>query len=151
MQSTMMQMPLTVNHILERGNQIFGDREVVSRRPDKSIHRITYAALYRRSRQLAAALVEAGIRAGDRVATLMWNHSTHLEAYFGIPAAGAVLHTLNLRLSPDDLAYIISDAEDRILLVDDVLLPLLRKGQATGQAGTRHRGSHHGSGRSGRV
>ncbi|MGB7479205.1 MAG: long-chain fatty acid--CoA ligase [Burkholderiaceae bacterium] len=123
----MMQMPLTVNHILERGNQIFGDREVVSRRPDKSIHRITYAALYRRSRQLAAALVEAGIRPGDRVATLMWNHSTHLEAYFGIPAAGAVLHTLNLRLSPDDLAYIIGDAEDRILLVDDVLVPLFEK------------------------
>jgi fatty-acyl-CoA synthase len=127
MQSTMMQMPLTINHILDRGNQIFGDREIVSRRPDKSLHRTNYAALYRRSRQLAAALVEAGIRPGDRVATLMWNHSIHLEAYFGIPAAGAVLHTLNLRLAPEDIAYIINDAEDRIVIVDDVLLPIFEK------------------------
>jgi fatty-acyl-CoA synthase len=127
MQSTMMQMPLTINHILERANQIFGNREVVSRRPDKSLHRTNYAQLYRRSRQLAAALTAAGIRPGDCVATLMWNHAEHLEAYFGIPAAGAVLHTLNLRLAPEDIAYIINDAQDRILLVDDVLLPLFEK------------------------
>lgn len=127
MQGTMMQMPLTINHILERGKQLFGARGIVSRRPDKSLHRTSYAALHRRSRQLAAALVDAGVRPGDRVATLMWNHAEHLEAYFGIPAAGAVLHTLNLRLAPDDIAYIINDAQDRILLVDDVLLPLLEK------------------------
>ncbi|AMR82005.1 long-chain fatty acid--CoA ligase [Cupriavidus nantongensis] len=127
MRSTMMQMPLTVNQILERGNQIFGNREIVSRRPDKSLHRTNYAALYRRSRQLAAALLEAGIKPGDRVATLMWNHAFHLEAYFGIPAAGAVLHTLNLRLAPEDIAYIINDAQDRILIVDDVLIPLMEK------------------------
>lgn len=127
MQSTMMQMPLTINQILERGNQIFGDREIISRRPNKSLHRTKYAELYRRSRQLAAALVEAGIRPGDRVATLMWNHAFHLEAYFGIPAAGAVLHTLNLRLSPDDIAYIVNDAQDRALIVDDVLVPVLEK------------------------
>ncbi|RJF96775.1 fatty-acid--CoA ligase [Noviherbaspirillum cavernae] len=127
MQSTMMHMPLMINQILERANQIFGNREIVSRRPDKSLHRTTYGALYRRSRQLAAALVEAGIRPGDRVATLMWNHAFHLEAYFGIPAAGAVLHTLNLRLAPDDIAYIINDAQDRILLVDDILVPLMEK------------------------
>jgi fatty-acyl-CoA synthase len=127
MDSTMMQMPLTVNHILERGKRIFGNREIVSRRPDKSLHRTSYAELHRRSRQLAAALAEAGIRPGDRVATLMWNHAFHLEAYFGIPAVGAVLHTLNLRLAPEDIAYIINDAEDRILLVDDVLLPLFEK------------------------
>ncbi len=127
MQSTMMQMPLSISHILERGNQLFGKREVVSRRPDKSLHRTTYAEIYQRSRQLAAALVAAGIRPGDRVATLMWNHAWHLEAYYGIPAAGAVLHTVNLRLGPDDLAYIIEDAQDRILLVDDVLLPLYEK------------------------
>ncbi|WP_151639350.1 long-chain fatty acid--CoA ligase [Noviherbaspirillum aerium] len=127
MHSTMMQMPLSVNQILERGNQIFGNREIVSRRPDKSLHKTNYAALYQRSRQLAAALVDAGIKPGDRVATLMWNHAFHLEAYFGIPAAGAVLHTLNLRLAPDDIAYIINDAQDRILIVDDVLVPLMEK------------------------
>jgi fatty-acyl-CoA synthase len=123
----MMHMPLTINHIIERANQLFGTRDIVSRRPDKSLYRTTYSQVYRRSRQLAAALVAAGIRPGDRVATLMWNHASHLEAYFGIPAAGAVLHTLNLRLAPEDIGYIINDAQDRILLVDDVLLPLYEK------------------------
>lgn len=127
MQSTMQRVPLSTNHILERGSQFFGSRQIVSRLPDKSYRRSTYADLHRRSRQLAAALVRAGVRHGEPVATLMWNHSWHMEAYFGIPAAGAVLHTLNLRLSADDLAYIIADAGDRILLVDDILLPLVEK------------------------
>jgi len=100
MQSTMMSYPLTTNHILERAGKLFGDREVAWRRPDKTVARYTYADMRRRARALAAALVAAGIRPGDRVATLMWNHGPHLEAYFGIPAAGAVLHTLNLRLAP---------------------------------------------------
>jgi fatty-acyl-CoA synthase len=125
MRATMMQMPLTVNHLLERAGRLFGRREVVSRRPDKSLHRTDYAAVYRRARQLAQALQRAGVEPGAPVATLMWNHAWHLEAYFGIPAAGAVLHTLNLRLAPDDIAYIVQDAGDRIVLVDDVLLPLL--------------------------
>jgi fatty-acyl-CoA synthase len=123
----MMQVPLSVNHLLERGKQLFGSHEIVSRLPDKSFHRTTYAHLHRRARQLAAALVKAGVRPGEPVATLMWNHVWHLEAYFGIPAAGAVLHTLNLRLAPDDIAYIIRDAGDRIVIVDDVLLPLLEQ------------------------
>ena len=125
MLSTMMQVPLSVNHLLERGKQLFGNREIVSRRPDGSFHRTDYAGLHRRARQLAAALVRAGVKPGEPVATLMWNHAWHLEAYFGIPAAGAVLHTLNLRLSPDDIAYIIKDAGDRIVIADDVLLPLI--------------------------
>ena len=112
--STMMQVPLSVNALLERGKQLFGNREIVSRLPDGSFHRTDYAGLHRRARQLAAALVRAGVEPGEPVATLMWNHAWHLEAYFGIPAAGAVLHTLNLRLSPDDIAYIIEDAGDRI-------------------------------------
>jgi fatty-acyl-CoA synthase len=127
MLSTMMQVPLSVNHLLERGKQLFGGREIVSRLPDKSLHRTDYASLHRRARQLAAALVRSGVEPGEPVATLMWNHAWHLEAYFGIPAAGAVLHTVNLRLSPDDIAYIIQDAGDRIVLVDDVLLPLLEQ------------------------
>ena len=127
MQSTMQHVPLSTNHLLERSRQFFANRGIVSRLPDKSLRRTTYADLHRRARQLAAALVRAGIRPGEPVATLMWNHAWHLEAYFGIPAAGAVLHTLNLRLSPEDLAYIIADAGDRMLLVDDVLLPLVDK------------------------
>lgn len=127
MLSTMMQVPLSVNSLLERGKRLFGNREIVSRLPDGSFHRTDYAGLHRRARQLAAALVRAGVEPGEPVATLMWNHAWHLEAYFGIPAAGAVLHTLNLRLSPDDIAYIIKDAGDRIVIADDVLLPLIEQ------------------------
>ena len=124
MRATMMDYPLTLVHILERAGRYFPKAEIVSRLPDRSLHRLTFGDFYRRSRALAAALTRAGMRKGDRVATLMWNHYAHLEAYFGIPVAGGVVHTLNLRLHPDDIAYIANDAEDRFLIVDDVLLPL---------------------------
>ena len=86
---------------------------------DKSIHRYTYGDFAVRARRLARALLDLGIRPGDRVATLGWNHGPHLEAYFGIPLMGGVLHTLNLRLHPDELAYIVNHAEDRAVLVDE--------------------------------
>ncbi|MBI1737764.1 MAG: long-chain fatty acid--CoA ligase [Acidobacteria bacterium] len=127
MDGRMMAYPLTLIPLLERARQVFGSVEIVSRRPDRSIVRTTYADLHRRARALAEGLQRAGLRRGDRVATMMWNHSAHLEAYFGIPAAGGVLHTLNLRLHPDELAYIVNHAEDRFLIVDDVLLPILTK------------------------
>ena len=90
-----------------------------------SLHRHHYRDFHRRANALGGALQAAGLKPGDRVATLMWNHYAHLEAYFGIPCAGGVLHTLNLRLHPDDIAYIANHAGDRFLIVDDVLLPLL--------------------------
>ncbi len=124
---TMMEYPLTLTAILERAGRLFGAVEIVSRLPDRSFERTNYAQVYRRSRALAGALERAGLARGDRVATLMWNHSRHLEAYFGIPAAGCVVHTLNLRLHPDELAYIANHAGDRVLIVDDVLLPLYEK------------------------
>lgn len=127
MDSMMMNYPLTLHHILERAGRLFSKVEIVSRMPDKSLHRQTYGDFYRRSRALAAALQKAGLRRGDRVGTLMWNHYAHLEAYFGITAMGGVLHTLNLRLSPQDLAFIVIHAGDRFLIVDDVLLPLFEK------------------------
>ena len=127
MDGLMMQYPLTLLHLLERVNQLFAKVEIVSREPDRSIYRYTYADFYRRARQLAKSLTRAGVRRGDRIATLMWNHYPHLEAYFGIPACGGVVHTLNLRLHPDELAYIANHAGDRMLIVDDVLLPLLDK------------------------
>ncbi len=119
--------PLTLSHSLERAGQFFPTAEIVSRRPDHSLHRYTYADLHRRARALAEALQLAGLRRGDRVATLMWNHHAHLEAYFGIPISGAVLHPLNLRLAPSEIAYIANHAQDRFLIVDDVLLPLYEK------------------------
>ncbi|MBA5686674.1 long-chain fatty acid--CoA ligase [Rugamonas apoptosis] len=125
MKSTMMQVPLSTNMLLERAGRYFGATEVLGRLPDKSIYRLTYADIYRRARQLAQALRDqAGVAKGEAVATLCWNHSWHLESYFGIPAAGAVLHTLNLRLSPEDIAYIMNEADDRVLIIDDILLPL---------------------------
>jgi fatty-acyl-CoA synthase len=127
MRATMMQYPLTLNHILERAGKLYNKTEIVSRLADKSVHRYTYGDFYRRARQLAHGLQKAGLRRGDRVGTLMWNSYAHLEAYFGIPAAGGVLHTLNLRLFPEDIAFIANHAEDRFLIVDDALLPLYEK------------------------
>src|SRR5262245_1644389 len=120
----MMDYPLTLSTIFRRAESLYSNREVVTRLADKSLHRTTYGDFAVRARGLARALCGLGIRPGDRVATLGWNHSQHLEAYFGIPLAGAVLHTLNLRLHPDELAYIVKHAEDRAVLVDESLLPL---------------------------
>ncbi|HLS87940.1 MAG TPA: AMP-binding protein, partial [Burkholderiales bacterium] len=100
MRSTMMRVPLSINHFLERAGTLFGGTEVVSRLPDKSLRRQTYSEFYARTRRLASALLGLGLRKGERVATLCWNHHAHLECYFGIPAAGGVMHTLNLRLAP---------------------------------------------------
>jgi len=130
MQATMMNFPLTLAHIFERAGRLFPDSEIVSRLPDKSLHRYRYADFHRRARALAGALQRLGLKRGDRVATLMWNHYAHLEAYFAVPCSGAVVHTLNLRLHPDDIAYIANHAADRFLIVDDVLLPLYEKFRA---------------------
>ena len=127
MKSTMMSVALNLSHFLERAGKLFAGREIVSRLPDKSLHRYTYADFYRRARLLAEALTKAGLKRGDRVATLMWNHYAHYESYFGVIVAGAVLHTLNLRLAADEIGYIARHAQDRFLIVDDVLLPLFEQ------------------------
>ncbi|MGD1081927.1 MAG: long-chain fatty acid--CoA ligase [Candidatus Sulfotelmatobacter sp.] len=127
MKSTMMSSPLILTGMLQRAAKLFPDVEIVSARCDASGHRYAYRDLHRRSRQLSAALERAGVAIGDRVATLMWNEHEHLEAYFGVPAIGAVLHTLNLRLHPEELAYIVNHAEDRFLIVDDVLLDVFEQ------------------------
>lgn len=127
MKSTMMDAPLSLNHLLERAGKLFARNEIVSRLPDKSLRRHSYGEFHRRTRGLAAALQALGLSKGDRVATLCWNHHAHLECYFGIPAAGGVMHTLNLRLSPDEIGWIAGDAKDRFLVIDDVLLPLYRQ------------------------
>lgn len=121
---TMMQFPLTLAHLLARAGRLFPESEIVSRLPDKSLHRHTYRDFQRRTLALGGALQRLGLRRGERVATLMWNHYAHLEAYFAVPCAGSVLHTVNLRLHVDDIAWIANHAGDRYLIVDDVLLPL---------------------------
>jgi fatty-acyl-CoA synthase len=128
--ATMQRVPLSINQILDRAGKLYPQSEIVSRLPDKSLVRHRFADFHRRARQLASALLAAGLRKGDRVATLCWNHYAHLECYFGIPAAGGVCHTLNLRLAADEIAWIANHAQDRFLIVDDVLLPLLAQFRA---------------------
>ena len=127
MRGLMMDFPLTVPAMLERAGNVFGKTEIITRRPDRSLARYTWHDLYRRARRLANALTGLGMRRGDRVATLLWNQSEHMEAYLGVPSAGGVLHTLNLRLHPEEISFIANHAGDRFLIVDDVLLPVYEK------------------------
>jgi fatty-acyl-CoA synthase len=127
MKGQMMEYQLTLPPFLDRAERYYGSKQIVTRLPDRSFHRYTYADFVPRVRRLAVALRKLGLARGDRVATLCCNHHQHLEAYFGIPCAGLVLHTLNLRLHCDDLAYIGSHAGDRAVIVDRALLPLLEE------------------------
>jgi fatty-acyl-CoA synthase len=124
MDGLMMDYPLTITAMLRRTESMFGFKEIVSRRADRSVERSTYGIALGRARRLASALERLGVARGDRVATLCWNHLRHLEAYYGVPCSGAVVHTLNIRLHIDELAYIAAHAEDRVLIVDHSLLPL---------------------------
>jgi fatty-acyl-CoA synthase len=117
--------PLSLTALVERAEQLTPSRKVVSRRPDGTLHRTTMGDCARRARRLAAALSQLGIEEGDRVGTLMWNQAEHLEAYYALPAMGAVVHTLNPRLHPDELSFIAADAEDRAIIVDETLLNVL--------------------------
>src|SRR5215212_4949648 len=124
MNGLMMDFQLTLPPLLRRAETFFGDKEIVTRLPDRSFHRYTYRDMAARAKQLAVALRGLGLERGDRVATLCWNHYQHMEAYFGIPCGGFVLHTLNLRLHPNDIGYIAKHGGDRAVIVDRSLLPL---------------------------
>jgi fatty-acyl-CoA synthase len=125
MNGLMMDFQLTLPTLVRRAEAYYGEKEIVTRLPDKSFHRYTHGEACRRARALAVALQGLGLERGDRVATLCWNHHQHHEAYLGIPCGGFVLHTLNLRLHPSDLAYIANHAGDRAVIVDRSLKPLL--------------------------
>lgn len=127
MRGLIMDFQLTIPAMLRRAELLHHDREIVTRRADKSIHRYTYGQMISRAKRLVVALQKLGVRDGDRVATFCWNHYQHLEAYVAIPCAGAVLHTLNLRLHPNDLTYIANHAGDRVAIVDEVLWDLFEK------------------------
>jgi len=122
----MQDYPLTLQHVLWRAQRLFDKKEIVSKREDQ-LHRYSYTDMTRRAAKLAGALRRLGVQPGDRVATLAWNNYRHLELYFAVPCMGAVLHTLNLRLFPDQLAYVIEDAEDKFLFVDKSLVPVLNQ------------------------
>jgi fatty-acyl-CoA synthase len=126
MQSTMQDFPLTITAIFRHGRSVYGGSEVVTFEGESS-RRASFAEVAERTECLAAALRRLGIVEGDRVGTFAWNTQEHLEAYFAIPGMGAVLHTLNLRLFPEQLSYVINHAEDRVILVDATIIPLLAR------------------------
>jgi len=122
MDGLMMRTELVLTHFLERARMLFPKREIVSRMPGGT-HRETYAEAYERIKKLANVLQgRLGIGPGDRVGTFAWNHYRHFEAYFAIPGIGAVCHTLNIRLFPEQLVYIANHAEDKVVLLDECLI-----------------------------
>ena len=136
MRGLMMDYPLTISALLRHTQRSYSRQEIVSRRADRSLFRYTYGECLERAQRLGAALRKLGVKPGDRVATFCWNHTRHLEAYYGVPSAGFVLHTLNIRLHPDELGYIASHAGDRVCIVDKTLWPAFEKFVA--KAGFEH-------------
>jgi fatty-acyl-CoA synthase len=122
----MMDRPLILSHFLERAERLYPEREIVTKTA-AGIHRTNYAEVGKRARRLASALATLGVKPGDRVATFAWNTFRHLEVYFAVPGSGHVLHTLNLRLFPEQITFIANHAEDQVIFVDDSTIPLLEK------------------------
>ncbi len=125
MNGSMMQQPLLISTLLVHAERHHGEQQIVSRRVEGDLHRYTYKDLARRSRQLANALETLGVKFGERVATLAWNGYRHMELYYGASGSGAVLHTLNPRLHPDQVVWIADHAEDQVLFFDLTFLPLV--------------------------
>lgn len=124
MRGRMMETPLLISSLIEHAGRVHGDQEIVTRTVEGPIHRSTWGGVRNRSRRLAEAMVDRGVVEGDRIATLAWNTHRHLELYYGVSGMGAVCHTLNPRLHPTQLVYIMNHAEDRILFVDLTFVPL---------------------------
>ena len=124
MQGLMQDVPLTLPHLFGRAEHLFFDKELVTVTATGT-DRSTYGAWAERTRRLGGVLDDLGVSADGRVGTFAWNTGRHLELYFGIPCTGRVLHTLNIRLFPEQLVYIANHAEDEVIFVDRSLLALL--------------------------
>lgn len=122
----MMSKQLLISSIIEHAARHFGSNEIVSRRTEGDMHRYTYGECHQRAKKLANAFRKLEIKIGDRIATLAWNGYRHLEAYYAVSGSGAVLHTINPRLHPDQIAYIVNHAEDQFLLFDITFLPIIQ-------------------------
>ncbi len=127
MHGLMMDYPLTMDRILEHANRIYPHKRVSTKQLDGTMHRYTYADLYKQVKRLANVLRKLGVEPGDRVATFAWNNYQHLELYYAIPCSGAICHTLNIRLFPDQLTYVVNHAEDKVVFIDGSLLPLFER------------------------
>src|SRR5580765_2044693 len=126
MRSTMQDVPLSIASILRHGQQVFGDSSIVTV-GEAANRRASFTDVAANAARLAHGLRALGIEGDQRVGTFMWNNQEHLEAYLAIPAMGAVLHTLNIRLFPDQVSYIATHAEDKVVIVDTSLIPLLAR------------------------
>src|SRR5665213_428042 len=122
----MQDFPLTITAVLRHGMSVYADAECVTW-TDDGPRRASYGTIAADAGRLANALAKLGVDQGDRVGTLMWNSQEHMEAYLAVPSMGAVLHTLNLRLFPEQLAYVINHGEDKVVILDDSLVPVLAK------------------------
>src|SRR2546421_6169106 len=121
----MMNHPLTLTHFFERSRRLFAKKTLATRVPGRPLFRYTYAEFAERTMRLAGLLRDLGVKKGDRVATLAWNSHRHLEVYWAAPLSGAVLHTLNFRLSAQDLTYIVNHAQDTVIFADASVWPVL--------------------------
>lgn len=125
-ESTMQDFPLTITHLFRHGRAVFGDATITTfHGPEQPLEVTSFAEVANRVDRLAAALRRLGVGEGDRVGTFMWNNQRHMEAYFAVPCMGAVLHTLNIRLFPEQLVYVVNHAEDKVIIIDESLVPLL--------------------------
>lgn len=138
----MQDRPLLIRDILAHGRHVYGASTVATWEGEKA-RTATFAEVAARTDRLAAALTRLGVGIGDRVGTFSWNTQEHLEAYLGVPAMGAVLHTLNIRLFPEQLVYVVNHAADKVVIVDDTLVPLLA-GHRRARDHRAHRRRRHG-------
>ena len=127
MQGLMMNMPLTITSIIRHAERVHGGKEIVSVTRDNPRHRYTFRDAFARTRQLANAMVPWGLQQGDRIATLAWNDYRHLEAYYAAACSGYVCHTINPRLFPEQIVFIINHAEDQYVFTDPDFMPLVEK------------------------
>ena len=127
MKALMQDRPLLISSLIEHANTFHPNGEIVSRTVEGPIHRCTYGDIHRRSKQVANALTALGVKSGDRIATLAWNGYRHMELYYGVSGMGAVLHTINPRLFPEQVVYIANHAEDQYLFFDLTFAPLIEK------------------------
>ncbi|MGQ0584502.1 MAG: AMP-binding protein, partial [Reyranella sp.] len=122
----MQDRPLLISQIIDFAAAAYPEVEIVSRTVEGPIHRYTYADAARQSRKCAQAIVKLGLKPGDRAATLAWNGYRHFELYFGVTGSGRVVHTINPRLAPEQVAWIANHAEDRVLCFDMTFLPIVK-------------------------
>ncbi len=126
MKSTLQEAPLLISGIIRHGEYLYADKKIFTVTPE-GVDEGSFFEVSKRAERLAAALRRLGVGPGDRVGTFMWNNQAHVEAYLAVPSMGAVLHTLNIRLSPDQLAYVVNHAADKVVIVDATLAPLFAK------------------------